>query len=169
MTTKDKPTVENLPSALRRLNLSPLENRLIGKPLVELEHCLVEVLGILEMEQRSYQRSANSAAKGCIEAVDRDTFFDLYREYSSLNSYFSGDYNPASPAGLFFDELLKKLVKKEKKEFVGTGDLFIDQPATVTHARILAQLVTLKIEQMWKAVESRDEKVHQVWMHWMEK
>ena len=169
MTTKTMPAVENLPRALRRLNLNPLENRLIGKPLVELEHCLIEVLGVLEMEQRSYQRSVNSSARDCIEAADRDTFFSFYRDYSSLNSNFIDEYSPFSPAGHFFAGLLKNLMKKEQKGFVGTEDLFIEKPATVTHARILAQMITLKIEQMWKSVVDRDNKVHQVWMHWMDK
>lgn len=169
MTTQQKPAVENLPRSLRRLNLAPLENRLIGKPLVELEHCLVEVLGVLEMEHRSYLASAHRAVRDCIESKDRDTFFQLYQDYSSSNSHFVDDYSPASPAGRFFDELLKKLMKKEKKEFVGTEDLCIDQAATVTHSRILTQLVTLKIEQMWQSVVNRDDKVHQAWTHWMSK
>ena len=160
-TKKYVATLEQVGEVIRGVDLVRLENRLVGKPLVEMEHCLIEVLGYLSEDHRSFNKFTGELARDCIETSSRDEFFSAYAEYRQEKSRFGTDHNLASPAGYYFRALYDKLITiEEKQEHSGKN-------VTVRHVKTLAALIVREIELMWTSSQHANEKVEQLWAHWI--
>lgn len=167
MKKRSIPTLEEVGKIIRRVNLARLENRLVGKPLVELEHCLIEVLGYLQDSHRMFNESTASLAKICIEAESQTEFLSCWRDYRQEKTTFGGDFNIGSPVGEYFYALRERLSEREDKQIDGTADLGMDGIVPLTHARILAVLICAQIDRMWASSQYINEKVENLWSHWM--
>jgi hypothetical protein len=154
-------TLEQVGEVIRHIDLSPLDNRLVGKPLVELEHCLIEIIGELIDIHLTYKKIAARLARDCIEATSKDEFFCSYGEYKKEKSTFGTDYSLGSNIGYYFAALLDRLTDiQEKQEQAG-------KKITVSHARLLSLFLVQEIERMWKSCQFTNEKVEQLWEHWI--
>ncbi|MBU1425918.1 MAG: hypothetical protein KKH12_10820 [Gammaproteobacteria bacterium] len=154
-------TLEQVGEVIRHIDLSPLENRLVGKPLVELEHCLIEITGELTDIHLTYKEFAVRLAQDCIEATSRDEFFFAYREYKKEKSSFATDYSLGSKIGYYFAALLDRLTDIQRKQDQAGKKI------TVSHARMLSYFLVQEIERMWKSSQYTNEKVEQIWEHWI--
>lgn len=156
------PTLEQVAEIVRHIDLSRLTNRLVGKPLIELEHCLIEVLGNL---CESYQRSRKYGAEimdAAMSANNPEDFFSAYRDYQRERSSQGALYANFSPTGRYFQMLLDKLLAHEDKQIDG------DKAVTVSHARILAVLVVRQLEVMTSYYLGSNEKLYKQWEYWMD-
>jgi hypothetical protein len=154
-------TLDQVGEVIRRVDLSRLENRLVGKSLIELEHCLIEIIGYLDDSLRFYNREAIDYERRCIEAINKDQFFSIYREFKKEQLSFGSDHGLASSIGYYFQALLDKLTAVEEKQ-VQAG-----KKVTVSHARMLSLFLFQQIERMWKASQSSSQKIDQLWEHWI--
>ena len=160
-TKKYVATLEQVGEVIRDIDLSRLENRLVGKPLIEMEHCLIEVLGYLADDHRHFKKFIAELARDCIETSSREEFFSAYAEYRQEKSRFGTDHNLASSAGYYFQALYDRLIAiEEKQEHSGKN-------VTVRHAQTLAALIVREFELMWASSLRTNEKVEQLWAHWI--
>lgn len=154
-------TLEQVGEVIRGVDLARLENRLAGKPLIEMEHCLIEVLGYLSEDHRSFNRFTAEHARDCIEARSKDEFVSVHAEYREEKSRFGTDHNLASPIGFYFRALLDRLTVIEDKQDVSGKNV------TVRNARMLTALIVREIEMMWASSQYTNKKVEHLWNHWM--
>lgn len=154
-------TLKQVGEVIRHIDLSPLENRLVGKPLVELEHCLIEITGELTDTHLNFKKLSVRLAQDCIAASSRDEFFFSYGEYKKEKSSFATDYSLGSAIGYYFTALLDRLTDIQRKQDQ-TG-----KKITVTHARMLSYFLVQEIERMWKSSQYTNEKVERLWEHWI--
>ncbi len=160
-TNKFVATVGQVGEVIRGIYLTPLENRLAGKSLIGMEHCLVEILGYLSEDHRSFKKFTGERARDCIETTSRDEFLSAYAEYRQEKTCFGTHHNLASPAGYYFRALYDRLIAiEDKQEHSGKN-------VTVRHARTLAALIVREIELMWASSQRTNEKVEQLWAHWI--
>lgn len=155
------PTIEQVAEVVRRVDLAPLKNRLVGKQLLGLEHCLIEVLGSLVERHSLAMACAGDTARYAMEARDRDAFLDAYNEYQRERGAGATDYANFSPTGRYFQALLDRLNDAEDKQ------IRQDRPSTVGHARMLAALIVRQLETMTAYYLGRNEKLDKLWDHWM--
>ena len=164
---KPLPTLEEVGKTIRRVDISRLENRLAGKPLVELEHCLIECLGYLADSQRIFNECIVRMAKDCIEAGSKDEFLSCYRDYKKEKSSYGSEYNLCSPVGEYFNALRGKLIEREEQQADKMATFDNNGVVSLTHARILVILVCQQIDLMWSSSQYTNEKVEKLWDHWM--
>lgn len=162
-TKKPAPTISDISSSFRNINLERLNNRLAGKSLVDFEHCLIECLGELQEHLRVYIGVAKQQVKYCKDASGRDEFLSCYRHYRKERTSFGSEFSICTPVGEYFDALKKKLMRIEEKHQEKAGG-----DAAVTHARILVVLICDQIDRMWFVSSQQNEKVEQqLWEYWM--
>jgi len=93
--------------------------------------------------------------------TSKDEFFCSYGEYKKEKSTFGTDYSLGSNIGYYFAALLDRLTDiQEKQEQAG-------KKITVSHARLLSLFLVQEIERMWKSCQFTNEKVEQLWEHWI--
>lgn len=161
MKKREKPlTAEEIGKELQ-LDLTPLANRLVGKKIVEIEHCLIEALGALkEWERRRWEgrRYAFAAMK---EAANWREFIEVFKEHQGLRGEMMSRYSIAGPLGRFFWAYKEKLMDfEDKQETAG-------KESTVAHARILAWLIYNELDQGFGRVSKEPDEVMSMWSKWM--
>lgn len=161
MKREPPPTLEQVAAVIRHIDLTRLNNRLVGKQLLELEHCLIEVLGKLTEDFRLSRECAGDIARTVMEASDRGGFLSAYNDYQRERGSSASSYANFSPTGRYFQALLDRLNDVEDKQ---DRD---GKPVTVTHARMLAALIVHQLASMTAYHLGRNEKLDKLWDHWM--
>ncbi len=160
-TKKYVATLEQVGEVIHGIDLARLENRLVGKPLIEMEHCLIEILGYLSEDHRSFNKFIGELARDCIETSNRVEFLSAHAEYRQEKTHFGSNHNLGSPIGYYFRALYDRLIAiEEKQERSGKA-------VTISHAQTLAALIVREIEMMWASSQHTNEKVERLWNHWM--
>ncbi|MBN9424732.1 MAG: hypothetical protein BGO63_10475 [Candidatus Accumulibacter sp. 66-26] len=160
MKREPPPTLEQLAEVVRHVDLDRLKNRLIGKQLLELEHCLVEVLGQLTDDFRATRECTDDIARYAMEATDGGNFLSAYNDYMRERGSLAKNYANFSPTGRYFQSLLDRLNNVEDKQARE------NKPVTVTHARMLAALIVRQLAIMTNYSLGRNEKLDKLWEHW---
>ncbi len=162
------PKLETIANAFHQIDLRPLENRLVGKSLIELEHCLTECLGDLFEQHRNYNKYISEDIEACKLAGNKHDFFDAHRLYLNLKSEFRGKYNIGSPIGQYFYHFKKKIqAKEEKANDKIKGDQLV--PNQLCFARMLAAMIEQKIDAMWASSSSNNKEIDTLWNYWIER
>ena len=161
MKREPAPTLEQVAEIIRHVDLSKLSNRLAGKPLIEFEHCLIEVLGALMDDQRLHLDVVSRLAQDCIDTSSRSEFLSAYSDYSNEKSMHFQKHANFSPVGRYFYKLLDRLNDMEEKQ------IHNNKTVTVSHARSLAAIIVRQLEIMTSASEYRNEKLEKMWDHWV--
>ena len=160
-TKKYVATLAQVGEVIHGIDLTRLENRLVGKPLIEMEHCLIEILGYLSEDHQHFKKFIAKLERDCINTSTRDEFMSFHAEYSSEKSHFGTKRNLGSPIGFYFRALNDRLIQiEDKQEAAG-------KTVTVCNARILAALIVREIEMMWATSQHTDEKVERLWNHYV--
>lgn len=154
------PTIEQLSQELpRRIDLSPLGNRLAGKSLVGFEHCLIEVLGELFETQKEFASAISELAQDAKEQhSDRSAFMRAYNLHERERGNYAAKYANFSVIGKFFNALLARLCDLEDKQ-----DRSGSKPVTVGHARQLAAIICTQLERMFAQGQRRNTQLDQLW------
>lgn len=154
------PSIEEIGKELQ-LDLSPLANRLVGKKIIEIEHCLIEVLATLRDWARRHWEYRRSAIKTMHEAESWREFHDEYLDYQELRQKMMVRFSIAEPIGRFFWAYREKLLDFEvKQEEAG-------RESTVAHARMMVAIIYSELELGFsRATESADE-IEALWNKWM--
>lgn len=155
------PSIDQVSEVIRGVDLTRLPNRLAGKQLLELEHCLIEVLGALSESHSSFKAVVLDLAEACLDARDESGFLTAYNDYQREKSAWSANYVNFSPVGRYFQALLDKLNSAEEKQDEA------GKPVTVSHARILTVLIVRQLTTMAASGQYRNDKVEKLWEHWI--
>lgn len=155
------PTLEQVAEVVRRVDLSRLNNRLVGKALVEFEHCLVEVLGALIEGQKIFRAVRSDIAQDAYEASTGKAFMDAYIQYKKEGGAWMEMHANFSPTGRYFQMLLDRLNDKEDKQ------AHAGKAVTVAHARMLAAMIVRELESMYGSGQQQNEKLEGLWRHWV--
>ena len=155
------PSIEQVAEIIRGVDLTSLSNRLAGKQLLAMEHCLIEVLGALSESHASFKAIVLDLAEGCAEAQDEGSFLTAYNDYQREKSSWSAKYVNYSPVGRYFQALLDKLNGAEEKQDLA------GKPVTVSHARILAVLIVRQLATMSASGQYRNDRIEKLWEHWI--
>lgn len=161
------PTLEQVKEVIRRVDLSRLNNRLVGKPLIELEHCLIECLGYLTGRHRDCKEVTASMARDCMEAGNKADFLDCYRDYKKEKSEVMARYSMAAPTGRYFQALADRLNDRDDK-LGSAGKLDGQGNTAVSHAWMLARQIVLQLDRMYQTGAFHNEKVETLWGYWLE-
>lgn len=170
MVTKKKlPTLEDLKSSIRHVDLSRLENRLVGKPLVELEHCLVECLGELQYVHKGFQEAIAEQTSNCLNADSLESFLYSHKQLRHEKSEFGREYGPGSLVDNYFSALRDRLIEREEKQIDNSPSHSFPSIVPLTHARMLTTMVCNELNSMWSSASGENKQVNQLWDHWMSK
>lgn len=161
MKREPAPTLEQLSEVIRHVDLARLKNRLVGKQLLELEHCLIEVLGKLSEDFRLSRECAADIARDAMEANDRASFHSAYNDYQRERGNSASSYANFSPTGRYFQALLDRLSDVEDKQ------VRENKPTTVAHARMLTVLIVRQLANMTAYHLGRNEKLDKLWDYWI--
>lgn len=161
MKREPRVTLAEIACDIRHVDLTPLEGKLIGKQIVALEHCLIEVLGSLSEDFRLSRSCIADAYQFAAEATDRTTFMSAYNDYLRERGSQARKVANFSPLGRYFQTLFVRLQQREEEQ-IGNG-----KTVTVDHARLLAGLVLRQLETMAFFYLGRSEKLDKLWDAWM--
>lgn len=155
------PTIEQVAEVIRHVDLTRLNNRLVGKSLLDFEHCLIEVLGVLADGHRLHLDVVSRLAKDCIETTTKSEFLSAYSEYTNEKGTHMRKHANFSPVGRYFYRLLERLNDLEEKQMDGKRTI------TVTHARMLAAIIVGQLELMTRDSQYQNSKIDKLWEHWI--
>lgn len=162
MKSELKPTLEDVSSVIRRVDLSPLKNRLVGKSLIEFEHCLIEVLGALMEERIAIDEVLGGLAQDCYESTTFNCFMDAYHRHERERGDWVAKFSSYSPAGRYFRSLLDRLIETEDRQIRAGKD-----NAPVEHARMLAAMIVRYMVSMADHGMKRSSKLDGYYHDWM--
>lgn len=145
-----------------RLDLSPLDNRLAGKPLIELEHCMIEVLGTLYDDQQGFLANVRDLAADCVSAKERAEFMHAYADYTKARADWQKINIGFSPPAVYFRVLRDRLFNLREKQEERSG------ASTVSHAQQLAAIITNQLEIMAQSAVRANPRVEQCFNHWFD-
>lgn len=154
-------TLADIANDIRRVDLTPLEGKLVGKQIIALEHCLIEVLGSLVDDYRLWRSCIDDAYQCAAEASDRNTFMSAYNDYLRDRGSQARKVANFSPLGRYFQALFSRLQQREEDQITN------GKSVTVGHARMLAALVLRQLETMACFYLGRNEKLDRLWDAWM--
>ena len=140
------PTIQQLALVIRHIDLSRLENRHAGQSLVELEHCLLEVLDYLHTEHDRFLSDVNQLEELYKESQDKTTFA---RHLKLAVAAFGDVYAPAALIGEYFNDLKWRLLAEKEDQLREFKDLDDNGSVPITRAFVLARLICKQIDFMW--------------------
>ncbi len=153
--------MEHIATVIKNVELGRLKNRLAGKKLVELEHCLIEILGELVMRNQLFKKGSSELARYCLDASSKDEFMSAYDDYSREKESWRAVCSCLTPVYMFFESLRGKLHRAEDKQ-ISAG-----KAVTVGHARQLSVLVILQLEVMMVNVRYDNPRVQDLYYSWI--
>lgn len=161
MKREPAPTLEQVAEVIRHIDLTPLTNKLAGKQIVEVEHCLIEVLGSLTEHYGLSRQCAAEVFESAMSATTRGDFFAAYHEYQRERGQ-GAHYANYSPIGRYFKRFQERISTHEEKQ-IEAG-----RAVTVTHLRILAALVVRTLESMTTYYLGANDELNRRWDYWMD-
>ncbi len=159
-----KPSLDDVSSVIHGVNLSPLNNRLVGKSLIEFEHCLIELLGTLMAERGAIDELVEEIAQNCYESKTFKGFMDAYHRHERARGDFLAKFASYSPIGRYFRSLQDRLIETEHRQIRDDK-----ANAEVEHARILAAMIVRFMELMTDHGMKRNLNLDCYYRDWMSK
>lgn len=152
------PQIEALVKYLPHVeNLGRLKSRLAGKGLIELEHCLVEILGELLRLEISHNEILADLLSEAMDETNTSLFMKAYNAYNGQRGDYARDYAIFSPMGRYFQALEFRLCELEDKQSAAA------RPVTLVHARQLAAIIVVQLRRMYNQAQRKSERLEQQW------
>lgn len=164
---KKKPTFDEFAAVFatkmpnQKLDVSALQNRFVGKRIIEIEHCLIEVLGAIKEQFAHYLDYRRETFKDMNGATNRDEFIFSHEEFQTTIASMRELVVADGTLSLFMNEFGHKLSGFEDKQ------IEVKKEPTVSHARMLAYMVCSEIDRvLWHTLTANVE-VDQMFRNWM--
>lgn len=161
MKREPAPTLEQLAEVIRHVDLTRLNNRMVGKQLLDFEHCLIEVLGALMDDHRLFLDIMARLAKDCIDTTTRSDFLSAFSDYTNEKGSHMKKHATFSPIGRYFYSLLVRLNDLEEKQINEKRTI------TVSHARSLVAMIVGQLDLMARDSQFQNSKIDKLWEHWI--